>query len=231
MLQDKYGRAIQANFAVVDTLKKSDLGSDIHSSKNIGIPLTYGRLITILNEEQINSDSKSIEVKIQAEEGFNPHEDIDLETLRFGAPEAVDFGKGCEVIETKKTGEDLILIFNGRGNGITEENFTGKLLGKTSEGTLLFGYARLPWVDYLQPALSACLPKIVLRNDKAFIEIEVQNFGQTVSETANIIIQQKEHEKWSTIIRAELEPLQAFESTIIKLERPINFMNIEIQDV
>ena len=231
MFQDKYGRAVQANFAVVDTLKRLDLGSDRHSSKNIGIPLTYGRLITILNEEQINSDTKSIKVKIQAEKGFNPHIDIDLETLRFGAPEEVNFGKGCKVIETKKSGKDLILIFNGGGNGITERNFTGKLIGKTSKGKLLFGYARLPWIDYLQPALSACLPKIVLKNDKAFIEVEVQNFGQTVSETANIIIQQKEHEKWSTKIRGAVEPLQPFESTIIKLERPINFVNSEIKDV
>jgi len=231
MLQDKYGRAIQANFAVIDTIKRNDLGSDRHSSKNIGIPLTYGRLITIMNKEQINPDTKSIKVKIQAEKGFNPHKDIDIESLRFGAPEEVNFGKGCKIIETKKSGEDLILTFNGVGNGITEENFTGKLIGKTSKGKLLFGYARLPWVDYLEPALSACLPKIVLKNDKAFIEVEVQNFGQTVSETANIIIQQKEHEKWSTKIRGAVEPLQPFESTIIKLERPINFVNNEIKDV
>ncbi len=167
MLQDEYGRATQANFAVIDTIKWDDKGSDNHSSKNIGIPLTYGRLVTIFNKEQITSETKSIKVIIQAEKGFNPHKDIDFESLRFGASEEVNFGKGCKIIESKKSGKDLILIFDGNGNGINEENFTGKLIGKTTNGKLLFGYARLPWVDYLQPALSARLPKITNKNGKA----------------------------------------------------------------
>ena len=33
--QDKYGRAVQANFAVIDTLKNEDKPFDHHSSKNI----------------------------------------------------------------------------------------------------------------------------------------------------------------------------------------------------
>ena len=37
-----------------------------------------------------------------------------------------------------------ILIFDGKANGISDRNFAGKLLGKTNEGKLLFGYARLP---------------------------------------------------------------------------------------
>ena len=82
-----------------------------------------------------------------AEEGFNPHTDMDIQSLRFGAPEEVDFGRGSSILRVKKKGNDLILIFHGRGNGITDSNFAGKLLGKTNEGTLLFGYARLPWIN------------------------------------------------------------------------------------
>ena len=231
MLQDEYGRAVQANFAVIDTIKWDDLGSDKHSSKNIGIPLTYGRLITILNEEIINSGTKSIKVKIEAEKGFNPHKDIDLETLRFGAPEEVNFGKGCKIIESQKSGKDLILIFDGNGNGINEENFTGKLIGKTTNGKLLFGYARLPWVDYLQPVLSARLPKITNRNGKGNIELEIQNFGQVESETTAVEIEIKAHEKWNRFAFTEVEPLQPFESTVLKIERPINFKPGERLDV
>ena len=41
-------------------------------------------------------------------------------------------------------GEAYTLDFDGKGNGITESNFIGKLFGKTKEGKLLFGYVRLP---------------------------------------------------------------------------------------
>ncbi len=50
MYQDKYGRAIQANFAVIDTLKHEDKPFDNHSSKNISIPLNPGLLLTVLND-------------------------------------------------------------------------------------------------------------------------------------------------------------------------------------
>lgn len=49
MLQDEYGRAYQANFVVIDSSKWGDLGNDRHSSKNIGIPLTKGKLLTIVD--------------------------------------------------------------------------------------------------------------------------------------------------------------------------------------
>ena len=182
MLQDEYGRVTQAHFAVIDTIKWDDLSSDNHSSKHICIPLTVGRLATILNEDRINENTGSIRVKIEAEEGFNPNTDMELGSLRFGAPEEVNFGRGSKVIRTEKAGEDLIVTFEGKGNGIDDENFTAKLLGKTSMGNMLFGYARLPWVNYIEPILSARLPEISAGSDDCHIKIEVQNFGQVPSE-------------------------------------------------
>jgi hypothetical protein len=231
MLQDEYGRAIQANFAVIDTIKWDDKGNDKHSSKNIGIPLTYGRLLTLLNEEPINADTEFIKVKIQAEKGFNPHKDINLKSLRFGAPEAVNFGNGCLLMDSEKSGKDLVLIFKGEGNGITSENFTAKLLGKTLTGKLLFGYARLPWLNYLEPALSARLPQITLKDGKGSVELEIQNFGQVSSETSQVKVEVKAHGKWNSFAFAEVEPLQPFESTVIKVERPIKFASNERIDV
>ena len=47
VLQDEYGRAVQANFAVIDTLKFADDACDNHSSKNITIPLNPGLLLHV----------------------------------------------------------------------------------------------------------------------------------------------------------------------------------------
>lgn len=189
VLQDDLGRATQANFAVIDVLKGEDRGSDNHSSKNIGIPLTVGRQIVILDKDKINEESKTIQLKVLAEKGFNPQKDIDIKSLRFGAPEEVDFGKGCKVMSTENSGEDLIVTFHAEGNGLSEDNFTGKLLGRTIEGKLLFGYARLPWLNYIEPLLSARLPQVRDSDEGSFVEIEVQNFGQVASNPAAIKVE------------------------------------------
>lgn len=144
VLQDKYGRATHMYFAVIDTSKWEDLGSDKHSSKNISLPLVVGQRLQIINKNKITVDTDKIQVRVIAEDGFDPNTDIDLGSLRFGASEEVDFGRGSPVLRTKKKGKDLILIFRADACGFTDENFAGKLLGRTSEGKLLFGYARLP---------------------------------------------------------------------------------------
>jgi len=73
---DEHQRAVQANFAVIDYNKWEDLPHDIHSSKNISIPLTAGRLLTLLNEERITRDTKEMRVRIASEPGSDPHNDI-----------------------------------------------------------------------------------------------------------------------------------------------------------
>lgn len=230
MFQDEYGRATQANFAVIDTLKHNDLGSDNHSSKNIGIPLTFGRLITLVDTEEITADTKLIRVKVEAEKGFNPNKDMDIESLRFGASEEVNFGNGCKVTDTEKAGDDLILTFSGEGNGFTEDNFTGKLIGKTSEDKLLFAYARLPWLDYLQPALSARLPKLVFNEDLCVAEVEIQNFGQTTSENADVTVEYTARRK-SKLGTVQIPPLKPFEKTVVKIEGRCNAATNEMVDV
>jgi hypothetical protein len=217
VLQDKHGRAKQAHFAVIDVLKRQDKGSDNHSSKHICIPLTVGRLLTILNKKQITSRTKTIRVKIAAEDGFNPHTDIDLYSLRFGASEEVNFGRGCKVLKTKRSGDDLIVTFNGTGNGITEGNFAAKLLGKNSDGKLLYGYARLPWLNYLEPALSACMPKIDKKRDGFNIAVEVQNFGQVSSEPADIKIVYSTDGQVVEVAAGVVGSLKPFQKTTVEL--------------
>ncbi len=148
VLQDQYGRATHLYLAVIDVPKKDDKSKDNHSSKNIVLPLVVGRRLNILDRDKITADTRTIRLRILAEEGLNPHTDVDVDSLRFGAPEKVDFGGGCKPVKSEESGKDLIVTFDGADNGITDDNFAAKLIGKTTGGKLLFGYSRLPGVDY-----------------------------------------------------------------------------------
>lgn len=217
VFQDKYGRAIQANFAVADTIKKQDKGSDNHSSKNIGIPLTVGKLITILNQNKIDGSTKTIQLKISAEKGFNPHNDINIKSLRFGASEVVNYGGGSKVINKEKLGNDLMLTFDGEGNGIKDENFAGKLLGKKRNGKLLFGFARLPEVNYLEQALSSKYPVLELNGRTLKVKLEVENFGQVSSIQTPVQIEYQKEGEWIMLVADQIPVLKPFEKTILIL--------------
>ncbi|MDT0685332.1 glycoside hydrolase family protein [Autumnicola psychrophila] len=213
ILQDKLGRAIQANFAVIDVLKNEDKGNDNHSSKNISIPLLPSRHIQILNKKDINSETQKIKIKILAEEGFDPHQDINFNSLRFGASEEVDFGRGSKLIEIQEIGADVILTFEGTGNGLTQENFVAKLLGRTNEGKILFGYARLPGIDYLEPALSAQKPVFTKVKGGYDVSVEVENFGQVASKQAEIKIEFIRKNISIEIAKGTVPPLNSFEKS------------------
>ena len=217
VLQDRHGRATQMHFAVIDVIKNDDQGSDNHSSKHICIPMTVGRLLTILDQRPITSDTKTIRVKITAEDGFNPHTEVNVYSLRFGAPEEVNFGRGCKILKTAKSGDDLIVTFDATGNGITGNNFTAKLLGKTASGKLLFGYARLPWQAALTPALSA-RPPVLTKTDAGFtITVEVENFGQIASKSTPLSITYDLNGKATELATGQIPPLAPFEKTTIEL--------------
>lgn len=225
ILQDEYGRAIQANFAVIDTLKHEDLPNDNHSSKNISIPLNPGLLLTVLDTKPITPNTKTIRVKIAAEEGFNPQTDIELNSLRFGASTEVNFGKGSKVLSTAKEGKDLIVTFDAKGNGITAEEFAPKLLGKTTAGKLLYGYARLPWVSYNDPILSARMP--VFAADGRNMTIEVENFGQVTSKPAVLKLEQLKDGKKTEIGQTKLPSLAPYGKTKVTLSGKSNFSKEE----
>jgi hypothetical protein len=154
-------------------------------------------------------------VKIEAEGDFDPHTDMDIDSLRFGAPEQVNFGNGCKAIKTEASGKDLIVTFDAAGNGFTKDNFTAKLLGRTSTGKLLFGYARLPWLNYLEPALSTLKPEWRENANAPRIAVEVQNFGQVPSKPTQIKIVNTENGK--TLATGLTPPLKPFEKTTLQL--------------
>ena len=221
--QDEYGRAIQANFAVIDTLKNEDKPFDHHSSKNISIPLNPGLLLTILDEKPITSGTKTIRVKIQAEEGFNPQTDIDVNSLRFGASEEVNYGRGCQVLTTENAGKDLIVTFNGKGNGITKDEFAPKLIGKYKDGRMLYGYARLPYIDYIEPILSARAPIFTKSGKGLECTVEVQNFGQVESKKALVEVGYKKEGKTINVASGMVPALKPYEKTDILLSAKDRF--------
>ncbi|QVY66591.1 glycoside hydrolase family protein [Polaribacter sp. Q13] len=217
VLQDKYGRAFQANFAVLDIIKKQDKGSDNHSSKNISIPMTVGKRIALVNTEKIDKNTSEIKVLIKAEPGFNPHKDIDLKSLHFGASEEVDFGRGSKFLRKEKVGKDLFLYFEGKNNGLTDDNFVTKLLGSTKKKSLLFGFARLPWVTYVTPILSSKFPEFSLNGKSLKAEIEVENFGQVKSDVSELTIEYLENGSWRIFKKEKIPALKPYKKTILTL--------------
>ncbi|WP_158969341.1 hypothetical protein [Paraglaciecola sp. L3A3] len=143
VLTDQYGRATHLSLAAIDVPKADDLAKDKHSSKNIILPLIVHRRLTILNEQTIDNSTQVIHVLIRSEADFDAHQDIDFNSLRFGAPEEVDYGRGSKVLRTSKHGSDLVIEFDANSHGFTADNFAGKMLGKTTNGELLIGFAKI----------------------------------------------------------------------------------------
>ncbi len=187
VFQDELGRAVQMNFAVIDTIKWEDLPNDRHSSKNICIPLNRGLLLEVLNKDSITAETGRIEVRIHAEEGFDPCKDIDVNSLRFGNFSEVNFGRGCRAIDSRKEGKDLIVVFDGRGNGMTPDEFAPKLLGRDMQGRLIYGYASLPYVDYRPAILSAASPKYEAESNR--LTLTVKNYGLSDSGATRIVVE------------------------------------------
>lgn len=210
VFQDGNGRAIQMNFAVIDTIKGNDLPNDNHSSKNISIPLNKGMLLSVLNEKEITPSTRTIEVKIAAEEDFHPQTDVDVKSLRFGSFTEVNFGRGCKPVKTKVSGKDLIVVFNAKGSGITSDEFAPKMIGKDKNGNMLYGYARLPYVNYRPALLSARRP--VLDKEKGGLKVEVQNFGLSASEPAEVEVMRN----GSSLGRINLKTLQPYEAESLR---------------
>ncbi len=214
IFQDQYGRAVQGNFAVIDVEKKFDQASDNHSSKNICIPLTAGRLLNILDK---TPTSKTFRVKISAEQDFNPQKDIDLNSLIFGDPDNVNYGRGGKVLKSEKSGKDLIVTFDGTGIQFAEDEFSAKLFGKTTTGKLLFGYARLPWVIFNEPILSACLPEFKVKTDGYDLQVEVQNFGLITSKSASLQVFNMTEGKGTEISNGKIPVLKPYQKAVVQM--------------
>ena len=212
VFQDSLGRAVQMNFAVIDTIKWEDLPNDNHSSKNICIPLNKGLLLEVLNRDTITADTKTIEVRIRAEKDFDPQKDVDVKSLRFGAFSEVNFGRGCKTIRSHKVGKDLIVEFDGAGNGMQPDEFAPKLLGRDKKGRLLYGYASLPYVDYHPAMLSAAYP-MYDKEGKA-LTLEVKNYGLSSSAPSQIVVEAGGRK----LAEGQIAPLAPYATAALRLD-------------
>lgn len=143
--------------------------------------------LDLLNKNQVTASTKTMKVLVKAEQGFDPQNDLDLSSLRYGASEEVNFGRGAKVMSSKVKGNDLEITFEGKGNGFKEDNFVGKMLVKDHNGEMVFGYSRLLWVDYNQAILSARKPEIL--KEKGIVRVKVENFGQVNSKKAVVSVE------------------------------------------
>ena len=203
VFQDAYGRAVQANFAVIDTLKNEDKPYDRHSSKNICIPLNPGVLMSV---ESMNA--KGITLRLHNEANFHPQTDIDVSSLRLGASSEVNFGRGASAVSSTHDGADLLVRFSGN-LGLGAQDFAVKLIGRSTDGKLLFGYARLPKVVADAPLPSPRKPVV----DGRDASVEVQNFGLHASKATTLRILRGDR----VVGKTKLRSLQPYEMTTLKL--------------
>ena len=213
VLQDEYGRAVQMNFAVIDTIKWEDHPNDTHSSKNICIPLNKGLLLSVENTIPITSATPSIDVRIKGEADFNPNTDLDLTSLRFGAYTEVNFGRGARVITSRKLGNDLIVTFEGKNSGITPDEFAPKLIGRTRKGKLIYGYASLPYINYTPDILSASYPVCATEKGKKVWEMQVRNLGLSDSPNTQVRLLQDD----CVLAEGWVKTLSPYEETFLQL--------------
>lgn len=219
VLQDKYKRAIQMNFAVIDTVKWNDLPNDNHSSKNICIPLNKGMRLTVLNKKPISSSTRFIDVRISSEKGFNAQTDIAIPSLRFGSYSKVNFGQGVKAIRTRKEGKDLIVTFKGKGSGITPEEFAPKMLGKDKNGHMLYGYAKLLYINY-KPAIFSAYNPAYNKTTKEF-KLQIENFGLSTSKEIEVSIEIDNN----LIGKIKLKALKPYEQVQVSLNNILNDIN------
>ena len=109
------------------------------------------------------------------------------------------------------------MVFDAKGHGITEEEFAPKLIGQTTSGNMIYGYARLPYIDYKEPILSACAPVFKKSDKTTTCNIEIQNFGLVSSKKTKVKIEYLEENKRITIASGEVQPLKPYEKTEILL--------------
>ena len=209
VLQDEYGRVVQMNFAVIDTIKWEDLPNDSHSSKNICIPMNKGLRMEVRNQTPIGPKTKVTELLIKGEKDMQPLTNLDIASLRFGTHSEVNYGRGAKAVKAKTVGDDLLVTFKAKDSGITEAEFAPKLIGKYKDGQVAFGYAKLPYQNYKPAILSARLP-VAADNG---VEIEVENFGLSASEDCEVALLVNGQRLGSS----SLKSLQPYEATKIQV--------------
>lgn len=205
--QDELGRAIRMNFAVIDCVKQSDLAGDTHSSKNINMPLTKQLLLEV---QDISNTSATVLVK--AEKDFNPKTDLNFSSLKFGSHDKVNYGNGFSYVSHTESGDDVIITFTGSANTINTGEWAPKMLGRKTDGSVAFGYAKMPGVNYQPSLLSGVMPEVDAENQA--VSVMITNYGQSLSETCQVRVLDN---KGTILSEGEIAPIAAYDSLQVPL--------------
>lgn len=143
VLIDEFGRATHLSLAACDVKKDVDFGGDNHSAKHIVLPLNVYKRATLLGSDKRIAGIGTFELLVRSEPGFDAQQELDLKSLRFGASEVVNRGEGCIATGHRAHREGLVIEFDASGNGFSEDNFAGKLIGRTKSGKLLVAYCKI----------------------------------------------------------------------------------------
>lgn len=242
VIQDELGRATHLSLAVMDVEKHLDLGNDNFSSKNTIMPLVVEKVVEISNTELITPETKVVKIRIQKEGDFNPIEELDINTLRLGAANAINYGSGTKSISSEADNGDLIVSFDWAGTKLSGNDYDLKLLGETTKGKIIFGYALLPG-NAENPAALASLPiKIEDRNGANVLVSAVENWGLKSSDSCTAKLFKLSEQKREVVKEFDvpaLKPYEAFkiefpveeienteyEVVIVDLKRELNFWN------
>lgn len=125
----------------------------------------------------------------------------------------MNFGRGARVITSRKSGNDLIVTFEGKNSGITPDEFAPKLIGRTRKGRLIYGYASLPYINYTPDILSASYPVCVTAKGKEFWEMQVRNLGLSDSPKTQVRLLQDD----CVLAEGWVKILSPYEETFLQL--------------
>lgn len=210
--QDAYGRATHLYLAAIDAPKEMDKPGDGHSSKVIVLPLVVGKRMRIAGPDPVVSGSPTVTVTLLAEPGFDPAKDVDFDSLRFGAPSSVDYGKGAKLLDRKKVGSDVELTFATPDTGLTREDFAAKLLGKTASGGLLYAFGRTPAFVAPTASLTGRPPRRVAGE----LVVPVENFGTAASAKSVVRVTLRTKEG-AQVFTGEAGPIPSYGRLDVKL--------------
>jgi hypothetical protein len=189
VIQDKLGRATHLSLAVMDVAKSNEKPNDNHSSKNMIMPLNVEKIITIIDTKEITNKTKKIKIKIEAEEGFDPQNDLDIASLRFGSDQLVNYGGGGKAIKTEKSDKDLIVTFKGE-IGLNHRDFDLKLLGENKTGVLICAYAVLPGRSVSEASFIALPISIQVDNGITILHSSIENCGLSSSKPCRVEVRE-----------------------------------------
>lgn len=216
VIQNARGRATHMLFAVIDDAKELDKPNDLHSSKAIVVGLNAPRTLSyrVMGDKAL--------VSLAPEPGFALAKDIDPTSLRFGAPNRVDFGRTSAPLSTHVESGVLQAEFSLADCGFQPSDRTAKLLARDRKGQIVLAYAARPSEPAEYPLLSAhgTLKAGPLVDDTRTVTVQVENFGLARSEPTQVSLQFRHDGKEPAILAAPLAALEPYATAEVSFTVP-----------